>query len=100
MLQGIPLVELSAVLLGLAVWSESEAPVRKLLLLRLCVDATDIAADRLRYWSGCRTPITQPLLWAGLLANLFYPLVSMQNAVLGAVIGYTSLWLVFGVLTC
>ena len=40
-------------------------------------------------------PITQPLLWAGLLTNAVYPLVPLQDAVLGAALGYTSLWLVF-----
>lgn len=89
-----PLVELSAVLLGLAVVGVYGYSVQSLfycgfawtLLTLLLIDYdTGLLPD----------PITQPLLWAGLLANLFYPLVSIQDAVLGAVMGYTSLWLVF-----
>lgn len=39
--------------------------------------------------------ITLPLLWLGLLSNYFNTLTSLENAVLGAVIGYLSLWSVF-----
>lgn len=39
--------------------------------------------------------ITQPLLWAGLLANYFNVFVSLEDAVLGAIFGYLSLWIVF-----
>lgn len=39
--------------------------------------------------------INQPLLWAGLVANLFGTFVSLQEAVIGAMAGYLSLWCVF-----
>ncbi|WP_037586057.1 prepilin peptidase [Stenoxybacter acetivorans] len=39
--------------------------------------------------------ITLPLLWLGLLFNLFFSFVSLQQAVLGAAAGYLSLWLLF-----
>jgi len=39
--------------------------------------------------------ITLPLLWAGLIINSFDTFASLQAAVLGAVAGYLSLWLVF-----
>lgn len=39
--------------------------------------------------------ITQPLLWAGLLVNLFAVLTPLRSAVLGAIAGYLSLWLVY-----
>ena len=39
--------------------------------------------------------ITLPLLWAGLLLNLFGTFTTLQNAVLGAVIGYLVLWSVY-----
>ena len=39
--------------------------------------------------------ITLPLLWLGLFANLNHQFVTLNSAVLGAIAGYLSLWLVF-----
>ncbi len=39
--------------------------------------------------------ITQPLLWAGLLANCFGVFVGLADAVFGAIFGYLALWIVF-----
>ncbi|WP_143870313.1 prepilin peptidase [Catenovulum sediminis] len=39
--------------------------------------------------------LTLPLLWLGLLANLNSTFVALDDAVLGALFGYLSLWLVF-----
>ena len=39
--------------------------------------------------------ITIPVLWLGLLVNYFEVFVSLQQAVLGAIAGYLSLWLVY-----
>ncbi|WP_444896378.1 prepilin peptidase [Microbulbifer sp. SSSA005] len=39
--------------------------------------------------------ITLPLLWAGLLINIWGAFASLQDAVIGAIAGYLSLWLVF-----
>lgn len=39
--------------------------------------------------------ITLPLLWSGLLFNMQEMFTSLEMAVLGAVIGYLSLWLVY-----
>lgn len=41
--------------------------------------------------------LTQPLVWAGLLANLLGAFTSLQMAVLGAVAGYIFLWVIFHV---
>lgn len=41
--------------------------------------------------------ITLPLLWTGLLFNLFGIFADLQSAVIGAVSGYLSLWLVYWV---
>ncbi len=41
--------------------------------------------------------ITLPLLWAGLLVNLGGAFATLPSAVLGAVIGYGSLWLIYHV---
>ncbi|MEL4012904.1 prepilin peptidase [Dryocola clanedunensis] len=39
--------------------------------------------------------LTLPLLWLGLLTNLHGALVPLSDAVLGAVVGYLSLWLLY-----
>ncbi|MGL4860742.1 MAG: prepilin peptidase [Enterobacteriaceae bacterium] len=39
--------------------------------------------------------LTQPLLWLGLLFNLFHCFVDLSDAVLGAVAGYLTLWLIY-----
>jgi leader peptidase (prepilin peptidase)/N-methyltransferase len=39
--------------------------------------------------------ITLPLLWGGLLANVFDLFVPLRTAVIGAMAGYLSLWLVY-----
>ncbi|WP_313624582.1 A24 family peptidase [Achromobacter sp.] len=41
--------------------------------------------------------LTQPLVWAGLLVNLFDAFTSLQMAVAGAVAGYVFLWVIFHV---
>ena len=39
--------------------------------------------------------LTLPLVWAGLLFNLYTGAVPLEDAVIGAVAGYLSLWLVY-----
>jgi leader peptidase (prepilin peptidase)/N-methyltransferase len=39
--------------------------------------------------------ITLPLLWAGLIVNLWGTFASLPNAVIGAVAGYLSLWTIY-----
>lgn len=39
--------------------------------------------------------LTLPLLWLGLLFNLFGTFTTLQSAVIGAIAGYLSLWLVY-----
>ena len=39
--------------------------------------------------------ITLPLLWAGLLFNVFGTFTDLQSAVIGAIAGYTALWSVY-----
>ena len=39
--------------------------------------------------------LTQPLVWAGLLVNLFGTFTTLPMAVIGAVAGYVFLWLIF-----
>ncbi len=39
--------------------------------------------------------ITLPLLWAGLVANIWGTFVPLSDAVIGAVAGYLSLWTIY-----
>jgi len=39
--------------------------------------------------------LTQPLLWGGLTLNLWETFAPLQSAVIGAIAGYLSLWLVY-----
>jgi len=39
--------------------------------------------------------ITLPLLWLGILLSLFDVFVSLQDSILGVMLGYMSLWIVF-----
>jgi leader peptidase (prepilin peptidase) / N-methyltransferase len=39
--------------------------------------------------------ITLPLLWAGLIVNMFELFVPLRTALIGAIAGYLSLWLVY-----
>ena len=39
--------------------------------------------------------ITIPLVWAGLITNIFFEITPMAEAIIGAVLGYLSLWLLF-----
>ncbi|CAI0761079.1 prepilin peptidase [Serratia ficaria] len=57
--------------------------------------ATLLIALALIDWRHQRLPdrLTQPLLWAGLLCNLNQEWVPLSDALLGAVAGYLSLWL-------
>jgi len=39
--------------------------------------------------------ITIPLVWTGLITNIFFEITPMAEAILGAILGYLSLWLLF-----
>jgi leader peptidase (prepilin peptidase)/N-methyltransferase len=89
-----PLVEAaSGLLAGYAAWHFGlgwEAPAAMALLWALLaltvIDLdTHLLPDR----------ITQPLLWAGLLVNWQGVFVPLEDALLGAVAGYGTLWLVY-----
>lgn len=41
--------------------------------------------------------ITLPLMWLGIIAGIFHVFVPLETAVLGAIIGYLSLWSVYWV---
>ena len=39
--------------------------------------------------------LTIPLVWSGLLTNIFFEITPINEAILGAALGYLSLWLLF-----
>ncbi len=89
-----PLVELSAAVLGVvAAWHFGANPSAlwgaglswALLALAVIDLDTQLLPDDL----------TLPLLWAGLVANLFGYFVDLPTAVVGAMAGYLSLWVVY-----
>lgn len=76
---------------GLAALPFSLSPLQRISLLPV---ATLLLALALIDWRHRLLPdrLTQPLLWAGLLANQQGCFTSLDEAVIGAVAGYLSLW--------
>lgn len=86
-----PLVELlTGLLFGIMAWQygESYITIGACLFTAFVVAMTFIDADT----QLLPDQLTLPLVWLGLLFNLFTGFVPLQQAVLGAVIGYMSLW--------
>ena len=89
-----PFVELlCAVLSAVIVWNFGiqTASVAALLFTWSLIALSVIDYDR----QILPDTITLPLLWLGLLFNLFDVLVPLRSAVIGAVVGYLSLWTVY-----
>jgi leader peptidase (prepilin peptidase)/N-methyltransferase len=89
-----PLVELLAALLSAgAAWHFGFGwpLVGALLLLYFLTALTFIDADT----QFLPDDLTLPLLWLGLLFNLFNVFVPLSQAVIGAIAGYLSLWSVY-----
>lgn len=89
-----PVVELSTALLSsLIVWQFGLTPASTaaifLTWVLITLTAIDIDTQLLP------DDITLPLLWLGLILNLFGIIVSLQDAVIGAVVGYLCLWSIF-----
>jgi leader peptidase (prepilin peptidase)/N-methyltransferase len=89
-----PLVEMLTALLTFAViwrlgWGEQALAALLLtwgLVALSCIDyQTQLLPDDL----------TLPLLWCGLILNIFSVFTSLQNAVIGAVMGYLILWFIY-----
>lgn len=89
-----PLVEiLSAVLSMLTAWvfGVTFATIAALVLLWSLIALTFIDYDH----QILPDAITLPFLWLGLLVNSFGLFTELHSAVIGAISGYLSLWLVF-----
>lgn len=89
-----PLVEVAAALLAmLAVWHFDGSWERALAALFLWMLLLASVIDLQRGWLP--DEVTGPLLWLGLIANLGGRFATPEDAVIGAVAGYLSLWLVY-----
>ncbi len=89
-----PLVELSAGLFaGYAAWRFGFTPAAlgAMLLVWTLLAASVIDLDT----QLLPDDLTLPLLWAGLLFNLFVTFVTLPSAVIGAMVGYLGLWLIY-----
>lgn len=89
-----PLIEaLTGLVFGYAAWrfGFSLAGAGAMLFLAIMVALTFIDADT----QLLPDDLTLPLLWAGLLVNLFHTFTTLPNAVIGAAAGYLALWSVY-----
>ena len=89
-----PLVELlTAALFGLAAWrfGYSAMALGAMIFCAIAIALTFIDFDT----QLLPDDLTLPLLWAGLLFNLWGTYTSLAGAVIGAIAGYLSLWSVY-----
>lgn len=89
-----PLVELlTGTLFALIAWRYgwSYITIGGCLLTSFIIALTFIDADT----QFLPDDLTLPLIWLGLLFNLYTGFISIQQSIIGAVMGYLSLWLLF-----
>ncbi len=89
-----PLIEaLTALLFGLAAWhfGFTAAGLGALVLIAALLALTAIDFDT----QLLPDDITLPLLWVGLALNAFNVFTGLKSAVIGAMVGYLSLWSVY-----
>lgn len=89
-----PLIELlTGILFALVAWRYgwSYLTLGACLFTAIVIALTFIDADT----QLLPDQLTLPLIWLGLLFNSFDGMVSLKSAVLGAIIGYMSLWTLF-----
>ncbi|MFA6970265.1 MAG: A24 family peptidase [Gallionella sp.] len=89
-----PIVEaISGLLCGFAAWhfGFGLAAVGAILLIWALIALTAIDFDT----QLLPDDITQPLIWTGLLFNLYGAFTTLHDAFLGAVLGYLALWSVY-----
>ena len=89
-----PAVELlTSVLSGIVIWhlGSSFAGLSALLLLWMLIAMTFIDIDT----QLLPDELTLPLMWLGLMVNLDGTFVPLREAVIGAALGYLSLWAVY-----
>jgi len=86
-----PLVEMAAGLLALAVLALHGLTAESLFIYGACLMLLALAVIDFRT-QLLPDVITLPLLWAGLLFQLLFQPFMLPNAVIGAMVGYLSLW--------
>ena len=89
-----PIIELvTAILSVIVIWrlGPDLAGLAGLLLTWMLIAATGIDLDH----QLLPDQLTLPLVWLGLFLNIFGIFTNLQSAVIGAIAGYLSLWLVF-----
>lgn len=89
-----PIIEASTALLGaLIFWHFGASPqaLLGLVLLWSLISLTMIDADHYLLPDS----ITLPLMWLGIIANMFGTYTSLENSVIGAIAGYLSLWTLY-----
>ncbi|MCB1734616.1 MAG: prepilin peptidase [Gammaproteobacteria bacterium] len=91
-----PLVELTGgVLAGIVAWQVGPG-IEAMIVMAFTWTLLALAVIDLREQLLPDT-ITLPLLWAGLVVSLFGYFVEVQSAVIGAIAGYVTLWIVYWV---
>jgi len=86
-----PLIELAGGVLAVAVVAMHGATLASLALIGACLTLLALAVIDLRT-QLLPDVLTLPLLWAGLLYQLFFQPWQLPSAVIGAVAGYLVLW--------
>lgn len=91
-----PLIELlTAALFAACAWRYGATPVA---LCAMGLSAMLVALAWIDFETTLLPDVlTQPLVWAGLLVNLFDTFTTLPLAVIGAVAGYVFLWIIFHV---
>jgi leader peptidase (prepilin peptidase) / N-methyltransferase len=91
-----PLIELAGAacaVLALAAFGPSGKALAAFALCAALIAASAIDLEHQMLYDE----ITQPLLWAGLIVNLWGTFVALHTAVIGAIAGYLALWCVYWV---
>lgn len=89
-----PIIEASTALLGALVFWHFGADAQTLfglVFLWSLISLTMIDVDHYLLPDS----ITLPLMWLGIVANLFGTYTTLESSVIGAITGYLSLWLVY-----
>lgn len=86
-----PLVEIAGGLLAMVVLALSGLTFESLFIYTACLMLLVLAVIDFRT-QLLPDVITLPLLWAGLLFQLLFQPMMLPNAVIGAMVGYVSLW--------
>jgi leader peptidase (prepilin peptidase) / N-methyltransferase len=87
-----PLVEaLTGIVSGLLAWRFGMPAVAAIVFAWAMISLTFIDFDT----QLLPDDITLPLLWFGLLLNMFNTFTDLQSAVIGAILGYMALWSVY-----